>query len=490
MSSQTPSSDLSLSADSTPTAHPSKRTKNNNNNNMAPPRPPSPCAMRPFEVCVNTSGLHFEGTLMPGKAPCNGTYAMYTDPELATDNVQCILRCIDGRRVELTDDTLIGFGTLSRVHAIEPVALGDRAPFDPQHPQSWRLIVKQGCPSRDDDGVFSYEDAADLIDNEEETWAALERHSPGAFIPCVRARPHLRRGFTLADAAAAADNIPPLLLSYDGGPSVQSIMRDCKGVSAVRRAFVDCGSNGSSGNSRFARLPLSRKFVVAMALQIAEKLMVIEDIGHVHGDVKPANILVDHCETSGVLTFSLIDFGLATPVAAPDEAVDRMVSPMYSPLFRPPEMSAPAHWLRSHADVFALGVTIMMAMATPGQQAAVFAGLGSDAPADPGAAPVAPSSSEYTLRTRLFGPEWADAAEYASDCRVRGGGCPGAAPVISGLYAEMLATTQTHNADILRFLVEGDGDGTHNGPLSLDCDARCSAACVARWFNILADDSE
>lgn len=98
--------------------------------------------------------------------------------------------------------------------------------------------------------------------------------------------------------------------------------------------------------------PIEAVHVAALGADVARGLAALHDAGHLHGDVKPENVLV-----SGG-TWKLGDFGVSTSLhgsyAHPGGATLE---------FRPPEVSGGDAAGRVHrsADVWALGVTLWMA---------------------------------------------------------------------------------------------------------------------------------
>jgi eukaryotic-like serine/threonine-protein kinase len=90
--------------------------------------------------------------------------------------------------------------------------------------------------------------------------------------------------------------------------------------------------------------PMPARRVVAIALQLVEALTAVHTARLIHGDLDPANILID--ETSGRDTIKLLDVGLAIALGAPNDA----------PIYVAPEQLDGRPDARS--DLYSLGVIL------------------------------------------------------------------------------------------------------------------------------------
>jgi tetratricopeptide (TPR) repeat protein len=105
-----------------------------------------------------------------------------------------------------------------------------------------------------------------------------------------------------------------------------------------------------------ARSPAYVRMVVELAVQAAEALDYAHQVGVVHRDVKPANLLVD---TTGRLWVT--DFGLARCQAGP--GVTRTGDVVGTLRYMSPEQALSRHGLIDHrSDVYSLGVTLYEAL--------------------------------------------------------------------------------------------------------------------------------
>lgn len=90
--------------------------------------------------------------------------------------------------------------------------------------------------------------------------------------------------------------------------------------------------------------------VIAILRQVAAALAALYDRGLVHGDIKPANILLRH--DRGADTAKLIDVGLAKHLAEPDAPEDCVVG---TPLYISPEAIVTPNDVDGRSDLYGLG---------------------------------------------------------------------------------------------------------------------------------------
>lgn len=115
--------------------------------------------------------------------------------------------------------------------------------------------------------------------------------------------------------------------------------------------------NGPTLQARLdADAPLEPGEVVRIARQIAAALAAAHDMGLIHRDVKPANVLLERGAEGRV---KLTDFGLAR--AADDTGMTRTGSVVGTPMYMAPEQAL-GETVDQRADLFSLG-SVMYAMA-------------------------------------------------------------------------------------------------------------------------------
>lgn len=98
--------------------------------------------------------------------------------------------------------------------------------------------------------------------------------------------------------------------------------------------------------------PMSQALVLQICLEIAEGLQDADDVGLLHGDIKPENILLDERRRA-----KLVDFGLATSVG--DSGGDKVRG---TPYYIPPERLE-RKALNARSDIYSLGATMYHALA-------------------------------------------------------------------------------------------------------------------------------
>jgi serine/threonine protein kinase len=134
---------------------------------------------------------------------------------------------------------------------------------------------------------------------------------------------------------------------------VQLVERGCTeaGDEYVAMEYV-AGGNLDAHVAR--RGPLAARRVVTVLRQLCSALGAVHAHGLVHGDVKPANVVL---AGQGGSRVKLIDFGLARPAGDHAEAAAPQAASTFagSPLYAPPEAMTGAVDARS--DIYSLGAT-------------------------------------------------------------------------------------------------------------------------------------
>ncbi len=153
--------------------------------------------------------------------------------------------------------------------------------------------------------------------------------------------PAFRSSFAREFAVLASLSLPGVAQVYDLGrmPSGQEVPEG----PFFTRAFVDGEPLDAWARTR------ELEAIAAQLVRVLELVSRLHRMGIVHGDLKPANIVIDHDQTP-----HLIDFGLALRLGS---ALDARLSGSGTPLFMAPELfrgSEPS----IASDVYALGATI------------------------------------------------------------------------------------------------------------------------------------
>lgn len=181
----------------------------------------------------------------------------------------------------------------------------------------------------------------------------------------------------------------------------------------IVRVF-DCGETGGhyyivmefiDGQTLEAHLRERRTVPVARALQITEAVAqalgeALEQIGLIHRDVKPANILLTR---SGQV--KLADLGLAKAAAQETATAQTAVGmAMGTPRYMSPEQFADAGHVDHRADIFSLGATLyqMLAGRAPFDGDSPFSLMKQVAEADPAALPAHVSADVQDLVGRMM----------------------------------------------------------------------------------------
>lgn len=103
---------------------------------------------------------------------------------------------------------------------------------------------------------------------------------------------------------------------------------------------------------RSPRHPIRETELTEVVVQVVEGLGALHNGGWMHGDVKPANVIVNTGQPHTIT--SLVDFGKASPIGKPAD-VDSGFSLVYSPpevVLREADLVGPA------SDFYALGITL------------------------------------------------------------------------------------------------------------------------------------
>lgn len=105
------------------------------------------------------------------------------------------------------------------------------------------------------------------------------------------------------------------------------------------------------------RAPLSIEQSVEIATQIADGLAAAHELGIVHRDIKPDNIMVRE-RPDGTAIAKIVDFGIAKPPAASDSVVTTTGAVVGTPLYMSPEQFVPDETIDGRSDLFALGLVL------------------------------------------------------------------------------------------------------------------------------------
>ncbi len=100
------------------------------------------------------------------------------------------------------------------------------------------------------------------------------------------------------------------------------------------------------------------KAAVGLVLPIAEALVAAHDLGILHRDVKPENILVVPMNGAGARLPKLVDFGIARMMEQEGDRLTRAGSLLGSPCYMAPEQVRGEHDVDTRADVWALSVVL------------------------------------------------------------------------------------------------------------------------------------
>jgi serine/threonine protein kinase len=123
--------------------------------------------------------------------------------------------------------------------------------------------------------------------------------------------------------------------------------------------YIDGGAlSGKIGKLKSARQTANVPEVVSMMMALADVLQHVHDMGIIHGDIKPGNILLHQADEHGrrVERVKLTDFGLAYV----KERVWRATKQVFgTPEYMSPEQAAGKLRLINHtSDIFSLGVVM------------------------------------------------------------------------------------------------------------------------------------
>lgn len=138
---------------------------------------------------------------------------------------------------------------------------------------------------------------------------------------------------------------PAIAQIHDGGTTPD-------GVSWFAMELV----SGSSLRQHFERRARHWKDRMQIVLQVVDAVQFAHSRGVIHGDIKPANVLVD---AQG--NVKLVDFGIANAMEAEDSAAIRAV---FTPGYASPEQLVGAE-LTTRSDIFQLGLLIEKHVLSP-----------------------------------------------------------------------------------------------------------------------------
>ena len=188
---------------------------------------------------------------------------------------------------------------------------------------------------------------------------------------------HLRLGIDVAVKLLA---LPPELSSVDAEGFGRRMIREARAAATVRHAnlvrvldvnteggkqylVMDCVDGESTEERLIRKGPLSEWEAVAICLGAAEGLAAAHRRGIVHRDVKPENILVEHCGNVVVVDLGLAkafgpdqdDSALAMNISVTRQAIG-------TPFYMSPEQTRSAKDVGPPSDVWSLGVTLYQLM--------------------------------------------------------------------------------------------------------------------------------
>lgn len=139
------------------------------------------------------------------------------------------------------------------------------------------------------------------------------------------------------------------------------------------RHIVECRGSGELGEDRVglvlewldgedladfkARAPLTLRFVLELAEQVADALAFAHDLGVVHRDIKPANLFLRHPSIGASPDLRVLDFGVAK-VMESGPMLTRAGAILGTPSYMAPEQANAAMTVDGRADVFSLGVVL------------------------------------------------------------------------------------------------------------------------------------
>jgi serine/threonine protein kinase len=165
--------------------------------------------------------------------------------------------------------------------------------------------------------------------------------------PYLLEGPHgaeIRRRFAVEARAATRVSHPNVVTVYTVGETSD-------GIPAIAMEFVE----GESLSTRLeAEAPLPLVQLGALGVQLGEALLALHEVGIVHRDLAPSNVMV--CTHSDELSVTLLDFGVAKLLEAPTKTLGPMGTPGY---LAPEQLQGQ---VTPRTDVYSLGAILWWAL--------------------------------------------------------------------------------------------------------------------------------
>jgi serine/threonine-protein kinase len=153
-------------------------------------------------------------------------------------------------------------------------------------------------------------------------------------------------------------------------------------------------AQGSLADRMLRRGRLDQHELLGYTAEILDALHYLHDLGVVHRDVKPENVLLDEHDVA-----MLCDFGIAlSPIRRATMAGDRMGTPS----FMPPEQYADPRSVTPQADLFGAGVTLFVGLTGQTGMVLLVEHLRTDALAalPPAVAPIVDKATSLRVQDR------------------------------------------------------------------------------------------
>jgi serine/threonine-protein kinase len=174
-------------------------------------------------------------------------------------------------------------------------------------------------------------------------FVALKMLAPGPMPSVAEARARLQR----EGQAMASVRHPGVVEVLDGGVTVD-------GTSYVVMEMLE---GRTLEGLIAARTRLSVENTIAIALQLCDALAAVHQVGIVHRDVKPSNIIVVR-GADGHERMKLVDFGIAKMEQLGDAKLTVSGAIMGTPAYMSPEQLLAQDDVDHRSDVYAVGVTM------------------------------------------------------------------------------------------------------------------------------------